>query len=153
MDLWLSNILFDFYLSHDVRPMTFIFAFLLLTLFALQVKHLVIDFFWQPPFEWKNKGTYLHLGGVIHAAKHALGTMAVLSLFFGMFGLVSFMAIYLLALFDLVVHYHIDWAKMNFNARFGLTAQDEKFWWLLGLDQFLHQITYLVIVFVVVLAV
>jgi hypothetical protein len=53
----------------------------------------------------------------------------------------------MMALFDSVAHYHIDWAKTNINAKMGWgpTTHDE-FWWLLGLDQLLHSLTYIVII-------
>jgi hypothetical protein len=53
---------------------------------------------------------------------------------------------------DGVIHYHIDWAKMNLNARLGWGANThEQFWWLLGLDQYLHALTYIVLIAMVTL--
>ena len=52
------------------------------------------------------------------------------------------------ALFDCLVHYHIDWAKMNLNTRFDLKSENsESFWITLGFDQFLHHATYFIIVY------
>ncbi len=51
-----------------------------------------------------------------------------------------------LALADCLVQYHIDWAKVRLNERWRLTPATEKFWWLLGLDRLLHQLTYLALV-------
>ena len=54
-------------------------------------------------------------------------------------------------LIDMFIHYHIDWAKMNLNAKLGWgPTTHEQFWWLLGLDQFLHSLTYIGIVALVV---
>ena len=114
-----------------------------------QVKHFVIDFLWQPPFEWKNKGTYGHLGGIRHSFKHGLATLYILAftpLQTAPTASLASLAVGL-ALFDFIAHYHIDWAKMNVNARFKLTPINESFWIMLGLDQFLHQITMLAIVY------
>ena len=109
-------------------------------LLLLQIKHLIIDWFWQPPYEFMNKGTYGHWGGIRHALKHAWGTFVCLIFFhLGAFQIIGIFAL------DYLLHYHIDWAKMNLNAKFSLTPKDEKFWWLVGLDQFLHQLTYLLI--------
>lgn len=112
---------------------------LIALLFLLQLKHLLIDWCWQPEYEWKNKGTYGHPGGIRHALKNALGT----GLCFGIF----FPPLYILPMvitLDGLLHYHIDWAKMNINARYNLgPLTSENFWRLIGLDQFLHQITYL----------
>jgi len=48
---------------------------------------------------------------------------------------------------DFVAHYHVDWAKMNINRAMGWGATTHnEFWWLTGLDQWLHQMTYLCLV-------
>ena len=53
---------------------------------------------------------------------------------------------------DTFIHYHIDWAKMNLNARMGWGANThEQFWWLLGLDQYLHALTYIGLIAMVTL--
>jgi hypothetical protein len=54
---------------------------MLLLLFLLFTKHLILDFLYQPPYQWKNKGTYGHLGGIVHAGQHALATFSVLLFF------------------------------------------------------------------------
>ena len=112
---------------------------LILVLFTLLIiKHFIIDFPLQTPYQWQNKGQYGHPGGLLHAGLHGLGSFSVLSLFIvGKFAL-------LLGLIDMVVHYHIDWAKMNLNKKLGWGPNThEQFWWLLGLDQFLHALTYI----------
>ena len=51
------------------------------------------------------------------------------------------------ALADAVIHYHIDWAKMNTSQRFNLKPDNSDwFWILLGFDQLLHHLTYFAIV-------
>lgn len=108
-------------------------------LLALFTKHLIVDFFLQRPYHYLNKGTYGHFGGIEHAILHAIGTLIVLAPFTHW--------CWALALLDGVIHYHVDWAKMNINKHFGwgpLTS--EKYWWLLGLDQYAHTLTYLLIV-------
>jgi hypothetical protein len=117
---------------------------LLLLLLLIQIKHLVIDWCWQPEYEWKNKGTYGHLGGLSHAAKNAIGTAFVFCFFVPQVA-------WLVLLIDFIAHYHIDWAKMNINRikGWGPTTHDQ-FWMLTGFDQFLHQITYLLLVFLFV---
>ena len=108
-----------------------IFAILLL----LQVKHLIIDWIWQPAYEHQNKGIYGHWGGIRHALKHALGTAQCFIWF------VPISSISLIFVIDFCVHYHIDWAKVNLSSTFN--TKDPQFWWLTGIDQFLHQITYI----------
>jgi hypothetical protein len=103
----------------------------------LFTKHLIVDFPLQVRYQWSNKGTYGHPGGLLHAAYHGMGTWACFALY------APAAAIYL-SLIDAVLHYHIDWAKMNLNAKLGWgPTTHEEFWWLLGLDQFLHALTYI----------
>lgn len=112
---------------------------LLLAFFG--IKHFVVDFPLQGPYQWMNKGTYGHPGGLLHAALHGIGTVASLWLF------ADLPWIFLMMLFDVVVHYHIDWAKMKLNARYGWKANEHpQFWWLLGFDQLLHWLTYCIII-------
>lgn len=47
---------------------------MLLLLLLLQIKHLVIDFLLQGPYQYLNKGTYGHWGGIQHAINHMVGT-------------------------------------------------------------------------------
>lgn len=103
---------------------------------ALGVKHLIIDFFLQTRYQYSNKGRYGHPGGILHAALHALGTWAVF--------VVATPWALTLAVLDAIIHYHVDWSKVNINNYFGWTpTTSEAFWWLLGIDQFLHFLTYI----------
>ena len=53
-----------------------------LLLIALLTKHLIVDFPLQAfPYQYKNKGTYGHPGGLLHAGLHLLGTFLVLVFF------------------------------------------------------------------------
>jgi len=115
-------------------------------LFALSIKHFIVDFPLQAfPYQYKNKGTYMHPGGLLHSGLHGVGTFVALFFF------VQPMAAIGLATVDAIVHYHIDWAKMNINRIAGWTpVNSEKFWTLLGLDQLLHTLTYLWIVWILV---
>lgn len=111
---------------------------------GLQIKHFFVDFLLQPPFMYKNKGTYGHMGGIAHAGLHAFFT-GILFIPFGW--LIACTA----CLFDGVTHYHIDFVKVNLGRIFKLKPDNsEWFWILLGFDQFLHQMTYLLLVFVAV---
>lgn len=118
--------------------------FLVLIAFtALLVKHYVFDFYYQPPFQWKNKGTYGHIGGIIHAGQHAIPSFLI----FIALGVSAFIAL-LIALFEFIAHYHIDWAKMNINKHYGWGANThEQFWQLLGADQLAHHICYAVMIY------
>lgn len=115
-------------------------------LFGFATKHFFIDFPLQVPFHYKNKGTYGHMGGIAHAGLHAMGTFVVFAL-----AEVSFGMMLLLSLIDGILHYHIDWAKMNINRIKGWTATThEEFWWLVGLDQYLHALTYIMLIWIAI---
>jgi len=109
----------------------------LILITLLFTKHFIVDFPLQGPYQWMNKGTYGHPGGLLHATLHGLTTMLC---FYWYAPYASMM----LGMIDTYIHYHIDWAKMNINAKFGWKADTHaEFWWLLGLDQFLHALTYI----------
>ena len=107
----------------------------------LFIKHFIIDFPLQTKYQWSNKGTYLHPGGLLHAGLHGLGTFVVVYFFSHELWIPMFFA-----MLDALLHYHIDWAKMNLNKKLGWgPTTHEQFWWLLGADQLLHALTYIAI--------
>lgn len=108
-------------------------------MFWLILKHFVCDFPLQAhPYMYKNKGSYGHPGGILHASIHVAGTYAALFLF-------TPMAL-VLALADGLAHYHIDWAKMRLGSYMGWgPLNSEWFWILLGVDQLLHYLTYFIL--------
>lgn len=109
----------------------------LVLLGLLFTKHFIVDFPLQHKYQWSNKGTYLHPGGLLHAGLHGIGT-------FLCFLMVSPLVGIYFGLLDAFFHYHIDWAKMNINMIMTWKPNThEQFWWLLGLDQYLHAMTYI----------
>lgn len=115
---------------------------ILIVLSALFVKHFIVDFPLQAnPYQYENKGTYGHPGGILHAGLHSIGTFICL-IFFAPLQIAC-----ILSLVDGILHYHIDWSKMNLNKKLGYgPTTHEGFWILLGLDQLLHTLTYIGIV-------
>lgn len=109
---------------------------ILLALFG--VKHFIADFVLQFDYMLGQKGTYGAAGGVDHAGIHGGLTVLVLLLF------VNPMTALLLGLLDMILHYHIDWAKTNLSR--GLSTSDRRFWIWLGADQGLHYLTYILII-------
>lgn len=107
----------------------------------LFIKHFICDFPLQAhPWFHLNKSRYGHASGLIHAALHGGGTYIVLSIF-------KINDAGILAVIDLFMHYHIDWAKMHINKKFNLSPDNgEWFWLILGIDQFLHHLTYFAII-------
>lgn len=112
-------------------------------LLLLFTKHFIIDFLLQKPYQYLNKGTYGHPGGILHAGLHGLGTF--LCFIFFAPALAFFVAVA-----DTVIHYHIDWAKVKINSIMEWKPdRHEQYWWLLGLDQYLHALTYILFVSII----
>lgn len=129
-------------------------TFLLLALF--QVKHFFADFPLQTPYmlqKFKLKGWVLPLAA--HAVVQASFTILI------SIWLKPELAV-LLGLFDFVVHFIMDRIKASPNllGRYKLLSAAEYpgatlaarksntyFWWALGFDQMVHQLSYLVIIF------
>lgn len=117
--------------------------FILLAL--LFIKHWYIDFVNQSNEEVAGKGTYGNAHGVMHSIKHGVASFAVFWLFLNDWP----MAV-VLGFIDFFLHYHIDWAKMNINKRYGYTIEQPQFWTWLGADQLAHSLTYLGLVWIIV---
>jgi hypothetical protein len=113
----------------------------LLVLVFLQFKHWYIDFVNQTDDEVKCKGIYLNWVGIKHSLKHGIGT--ILCVFFATFYLDIAL---ILGLLDFVIHYHIDWIKMNYGCK---DITKKSFWSHLGLDQMLHHLTYIGIAIII----
>lgn len=118
---------------------------LLALLLGFQVKHLAADFLLQTPFMLKGKGRYGHSGGLAHAGLHGLFSGVVLLVAGVPPGLTA-----IVSLAEAVLHYHIDWGKEQLSARLALVQTQRSFWMLFGFDQWLHQVTYLVMAAAVV---
>lgn len=114
---------------------------MLMLLFVLFTKHLILDFLYQPPYQWMNKGTYGHPGGIVHAGQHSIATFLILLFFVPA-------AAGWVAVFEFFVHYHMDWFKMWYNKRKGWGPNTHaEYWYLTGVDQWVHALTYLAIVY------
>lgn len=117
---------------------------MLTLLLLLTIKHFVFDFVYQPPYMWMNKGTYGHLGGIVHSGIHAVVTFIILC-FFATIPMAAFVAI-----LEFVIHYHMDWFKMWYNRKKGWTATTHnEFWILTGFDQLVHSLTYILVVWLI----
>jgi Protein of unknown function (DUF3307) len=103
-----------------------------------EAKHFVCDFVLQTAYQYRNKGTYGHPGGLLHAGLHAAGSLPAVLISAQNGG---FVAAILAA--EFVIHYHVDWLKEQVNKRYGLTTRDAPFWMVFGADQLTHQMTYL----------
>jgi len=118
------------------------FDTIFITLALLFIKHWYIDFVIQTDEEVKHKGIYGNWTGIVHSLKHGLATLIIFIAVDVSVGIAL-----AIALLDIVIHYHVDWTKMNFGNRDITTPQ---FWNHLGLDQLAHYLTYLIAVWLVI---
>ena len=110
---------------------------LLILLCLLQAKHMFADFFLQTRVMLDGRETYLHFGRFLHAGVHAAGSFIA---FLVVGSPLSFVVPLVLA--EWVVHYHIDWWKGRHTSQLNLTPKDAAFWRATGMDQAMHQFTY-----------
>ena len=98
-------------------------------------KHVLADFILQTT--WMARGKERPDGWapplLAHASCHAVLTLAI--------ALVTVPRLWWLSLIDLAVHLAIDRGKTLLAQRGGWHADQPQFWWLLGFDQYLHQLT------------
>ena len=115
----------------------------LIVLAVLTTKHLVFDFFLQSLSQIKNKQIYGHPDGLQHAAGHALGTcLAFLVITPPLAVGIAIVAA------EFMLHYHIDYLKEKVGIAMKLRQDQRAYWGMFGIDQWLHQMTYLGIAFV-----
>jgi len=124
------------------------------------IKHFIADALLQTPYQYLNKGTFCHPGGIIHAAIHGLLT-GLIALYVG----VDILIIHSLILLDATIHYFIDYIKINIGKLYHwseykkdninnieyLTIYSNKFFILLILDQCLHFITYIILTYILII--
>ncbi len=109
-------------------------GFVLLVL--LFVKHFIVDFVLQNQEQIKSKGIYLEWPGIVHSLQHGFGTFIVF------FILLDPLTSLIVAFIDSMLHYHIDWAKVQMNKKHNYTPADKKFWVWFRADQLAHSLTY-----------
>jgi hypothetical protein len=115
-------------------------------LVGLQVKHFVADYTLQWPSMIADKCHMNRAGGYLHAAIHIVLTLPVLVLC----GL-SLVPIILVLICEFVVHYVTDFTKGKYDCKHKLHAHTRHFWVLHGADQLVHQLTYVVILAVIMI--
>ena len=121
--------------------MTSQLATVLGALVFFQFKHFLCDYVLQNDYQLRSKRTYGHLGGALHATVHALATTPIFILLRPSFGL----ALAVVAA-EIFVHYHIDWLKERIMAERMWGYEDRGYWRMFGIDQMLHQLTYIGII-------
>jgi len=106
-------------------------------LVLLQLKHMLADFFLQTPMMLADRARYVHVGRALHCLIHALGSVVC----FILAGL-PLGAIAIIVIGEWLVHFHIDWGKGCWSDMKGHGPTDAGYWRAFGVDQALHQLTY-----------
>ncbi len=109
----------------------------------LLAKHFLFDFVFQTRFQLSNKHAYGHPGGLLHAALHAVGTLAAFLIVPPPWRLgAAILAVEFLA------HYHIDWGKEQILRCTRWGYGDGRYWAVFGGDQLIHGLGYVAIAWV-----
>lgn len=115
----------------------------------LLLKHWFCDFYFQRRYQYLNKGKYGHFGGILHAIITMYGTIMAVAIFYWNTTLAETPSTLIISMVVLegLIHYHMDWLKIKINTLmwWGPTTHEE-FWWLLGVDQTVHLLNYILIV-------
>ena len=116
----------------------------LLLMALLIIKHFICDFPCQTMWMASNKGTYGHLGGLAHAAVHMLGTFVTFLVFSQITEIFFMPGLFLgMIILEAAIHYHTDWFKMFLNKKMNWHPESScEFWHSLGVDQLIHYLTY-----------
>ena len=119
------------------------YGVLLVLLCLLQIKHMLGDYFLQTRMMLDGRDQYAHLGRFLHAGVHATGSFIA-------FLLIGAPVVFVvpLVLAEWAVHFHIDWWKGRHTSDQNLTPADAGYWRASGVDQALHQLTYIAMIWI-----
>lgn len=117
------------------------YSTLLVLLCLLQIKHMLGDYFLQTSVMLNGRDQYFHFGRFLHAGVHAIGSFIVFLIIGAPIGFII-----LLVLAELFVHFNIDWWKSRVTVTQNLTPADAGYWRASGVDQALHQLTYVAMI-------
>lgn len=121
---------------------------ILLLLLLLQIKHWYADFKIQTYMQTVKKGVWLHPIGISHSLDHTYCTLVALTAFHLFVHPISALLMIVVALAEGILHYIIDFVKVKYGCK---DNTKPLFWNQFGLDQLAHQLTYLLMVFVLIL--
>ena len=119
--------------------------FILLLIF--QAKHLIADYYLQFPYMYETKGqkTNWFEGLYDHSSIHAGFTAFILLGYMIYDGNISLTLLMYLSLFDFSSHFIIDRWKATRKSK----PTDSQFWKNLGIDQALHHVVGIIIIWIV----
>jgi hypothetical protein len=115
---------------------------ILLTLF--QLKHCYADFVLQTYMQTVKKGEWLNPVGISHSLEHAYSSLVVLFIF-SLFSSLNIALVLIVVLLESILHYLTDYSKVKYGSK---DQTKPIFWHQFGADQLVHQLTYTVMVFI-----
>lgn len=118
----------------------------LFLLLLLQIKHWYADFVIQTYMQTVKKGVWLDPVGISHSLDHIWASLTAFFIF-SLFVAVSPLLLIAVALSEGILHYMIDYVKVKYGCK---DNTKPLFWNQFGLDQLAHQLTYLLIVLILV---
>lgn len=109
---------------------------IVLLVLLLQVKHFIFDILIPSKYHWRK---YIDVAGMVHSLLNGVFTALVFYL------ILPIPTLWVLSIFiaDSFIHYHIDFVKDYYST---YTTNQEL---ISGVDQLLHQITYLLLILLV----
>jgi hypothetical protein len=93
------------------------------------------------------KGVWLNPIGISHSLEHGICTLVALFVF-SLFVPVSVAAMLVVFVLEVIVHYIIDYSKVKYGSK---DNTKPIYWTQFGLDQLLHQFTYIAIIWYIIL--
>lgn len=111
----------------------------LILLFLFITKHFIIDFILQTERQVFTKGIWGHPVGFSHSFEHGIWTAVILVFY------IKIELALCLAFSEIFIHYVTDFCKMAFGEK---NCQKKRFWIQLGLDQYIHYLTYFYLIFI-----
>lgn len=118
----------------------------LILLALLQLKHFYADFVLQTYMQTVKKGVWLNPIGISHSIEHALCSLITV-LVFSIWWTISLPLALMVVLTEAVLHYIIDFTKVKYGNK---DTTKPIFWTQFGLDQLLHQLTYIGMVLILI---
>jgi hypothetical protein len=121
---------------------------ILILLLLFQIKHWYADFKIQTYMQTVKKGVWLDPVGISHSGDHVWTTLVVLMLF-SLIHPIPPVTLLIVSMIEGITHYFIDFVKVKYGCK---DNTKPLFWNQFGLDQLSHQITYLIMVWYLLLS-
>jgi hypothetical protein len=112
---------------------------ILILLLLLQIKHCYADFYLQTYMQTVKKGVWMDPIGLSHTVDHIYSSLIVM-LGFSLFVSINPISIIFVVTVEGIIHYLIDFTKVKYGCK---DNTKPIFWTQFGLDQLVHEMTYL----------